>query len=206
MIKVIVADDHALVRDGLKLLIDGQPDMRVVAEVGDGRQVIRSLQTSSCDVLILDLVMPGGGLQVLRHIRQKALDVRTLVLTMHAKPTYVRQAMAAGADGYLVKSAAASELLDAIRRVHKGQIYTHGAVKVTADKTRAAVRRPRIRFSGRERQVLRLIAEGWTNSQIAKNWGLSVKTVEGYRARVYGKIGAHNRADLVRYAIEHGLI
>jgi DNA-binding NarL/FixJ family response regulator len=118
MIQVVVADDHALVRDGLKLLIDGQPDMRVTGEAGDGRQVIRCLRSTSCDVLVLDLVMPGGGLQVLRYIRQKGLDVRTLVLTMHDKPTYVRQAMAAGANGYLVKSAAASELLDAIRRIH----------------------------------------------------------------------------------------
>jgi len=206
MIKVAIADDHALVREGLALLIDGQPDMQVVVAVGDGKAAINHLRRTPCDILLLDLSMPKGGLGVLRHLRRKSSDVRVLVLTMHDKPTWIRQAMAAGARGYLIKSAAAAELIDAIRRIHKGEIYLQGPTREAADQARAAVRRPRIAFSGRERQVLLLIAEGFTNGDIAKKWGLSVKTVEGYRARVYDKIGARNRADLVRYAIEHGLI
>ncbi len=214
-IRVLLADDHAVLRAGLRMLLDAQPDMEVVGEAADGEAAVSQARELRPDVLLLDLTMPGaGGLPAIERVRAVAPQTRVLVLTMHEAPAYVRSALAAGAAGYVRKSAADAALLSAIRAVHRGRRpIDPDLVPIPPEPGRArqpGAGRPRASgvagfLSPREREVLALIARGHTNQQIADRLALSVKTVETYRARLVEKLGLKSRADLVRYALDSGL-
>lgn len=202
-LRVLLADDHAVLRAGLRLLVDGQPDMTVTEEAGDGVEAVAKARQARPDVVVLDLTMPHTDpLATIRQLRR--LGARVVVLTMHDDPAYVESAVAAGADGYVVKKAADIELLAAIRAVSRGRRFLD-------------VRRPRLgraargdapfrSLTAREQRVLRLVGYGFTNREIAGQLLLSVKTVETFRARVCAKLGMRTRAQLVRYALHMGLV
>jgi two-component system response regulator NreC len=213
--RILIADDHAILRSGLRMLINTQSDMEVVGEAVDGEDAVRRVGELDPDIVLLDLTMPGmGGIRALEVIREKHPRSRVLVLTMHDEYAYVRSVLAAGGAGFVVKRAADSELLSAIRTVSQGRAYIDVSLASTgsleeivnpkAGEREAAWRD--VRLSQREREVLTSVAHGYTNQQIADTLGLSVKTVETYRARVAEKIGLRNRADLVRYALDAGLL
>ncbi|MCA9668203.1 MAG: response regulator transcription factor [Myxococcales bacterium] len=213
-IGVVLADDHAVLREGLAALIDAQPDMTVLAQLDDGAAALTSCRELSPDVLIVDLTMPGvGGLEVVEKLAQQAPRTRALVLTMHDNPRYLRSALAAGAAGYVVKALAAREVLDAIRAVHRGEAFVRvslaggalgGAVATaTAPRLRGV---PKATLSQRERQVLRLIAYGYTNLEAAEALGVGKKSIDSYRERLQHKLGLSRRSELVRYALDAGLL
>ncbi len=203
-IRVMLADDHAILRAGLRMLLDAQPDMAVVAEAGDGEEAIRRATGSRPDVAVVDLTMPGlSGVETLEGLRREVPATRLLVLTMHDDPGYARLTMAAGASGHVIKDAESGELLSAIRAVHRGRTFVQvGSEAAPLDPPRPAA--PAL--SPRERQVLELLAHGHTNREVADRLSLSVKTVETHRARLSDKLGLHTRADLVRLAIDLGLL
>jgi two-component system response regulator NreC len=211
-IRIYVADDHAVLRSGLRLLMESQSDMEVVGEAGNFADVLGQLPNVQPDVVTLDLSMPGGlGLKAIERIREKAPNSRVIVLTMHDDPAYLRTALAMGVSGYVVKSAADTELLSAIRAVYQGRVFVdaHSSMDVSARSPRIAHSQSNSSFdklSGREREVLALIAQGHTNQAVALQLDVSVKTVESYRSRLMDKLGLQNRADLTRFAIEQGLL
>jgi two-component system, NarL family, response regulator NreC len=208
-IRVLVVDDHAVLRAGLRMLIRAQADMDVVAEAADGDEAVRKATEARPDVILMDLSMPGaGGIRAIERLRQDSPASRVLVLTMHDVPAYLRSALAAGASGYVVKSAADSELLSAIRGVYRGRTVLDPELAASALQNTIG-RRPAGGLAGplspREREVLDLIAQGYTNQQIADRFGLSVKTIETHRSRLVEKLGLRSRAELVRYALDSGL-
>ena len=204
VLQVMLADDHAILRAGLRLIVDAQPDMTVVAEAGDGPEAIRQAERAHPDIVVLDLSMPRTDTTA--TIRQLSrLGARTVVLTMHDDPAFVAAAIAAGAQGYVVKKASDVELLAAIRAVSRGCQYLDAG----AERSRRRRLTPAARFrplSAREAQVLRLVGYGHTNREIGERLGLSIKTVETFRARVCEKLGLRARSDLVRYALRMGLV
>jgi DNA-binding NarL/FixJ family response regulator len=211
-IRVFVADDHAVLRSGLRLLIDSQNDMKVVGEAGDFAQMFAQLREVTADVVTLDLTMPGGlGLRAIEKIREIAPRARVIVLTMHDDPAYLRTALAMGTSGYVVKSAADTELISAIRAVYDGRVFID-ARSSTAAEGLAESRLPTAGgdmlaiLSTREREVLQFIAEGHTNQAVADRLEVSVKSVESYRSRLMTKLGLKSRADLTRFAIENRLL
>ena len=209
-IRVLVVDDHTVLRAGLRMLIRAQADMDVVAEAADGDEAVRKGIEARPDVVLMDLSMPGsGGIRAIERLRQECPASRVLVLTMHDVPAYLRAALAAGASGYVVKSAADSELLSAIRGVHRGRTVLDPELAASALQNTLG-RQPAgglaaAPLSPREREVLDLIAQGYTNQQIADRFGLSVKTIETHRSRLVEKLGLRSRAELVRYALDSGL-
>lgn len=212
-IRVLIADDHAVLRAGLRLLLGAEPDIEVVGEAQDGLEVLARVRDLAPDILLLDLAMPRmGGLEVLGRIREASPRTRVLILTMHEEEEYLQEALRAGSAGYVLKRAAAEELLSAIRAVYHGGVYLHPehARRLMEDMVDREARRQE-RESGpplspREQEVLRLIALGYTNQQAAEALYLSVKTVETYRARLMAKLGLRTRAELVRYALQQGWI
>lgn len=210
--RVLIVDDHAVLRGGLRLLIDAQPDMHVVGEAGNLSEAIEIARTAHPDVVTLDLAMPGSsGVAAIERLRSTAPAARIVVLTMHDDPAYVRAAVALGAAGYVNKSAADSELIAAIRAVVRGRMFIDfgaGAAlnAILTPESQAPTPAPLASLSAREREVLREVAKGYTNQRIADALGLSIKTVESYRARLMKKLGFKERADLVRLAIELGLL
>ncbi len=212
-IRIVVADDHAVLRAGLRLLINTQPDMETVGEAGDFPEAVRVTGTAQPDILILDLTMPGGtGIQTVERLARECPKTRILVLTMHDDPSYLRTALAAGAFGYVVKKAADTELLSAIRAIAQGRAFVdldvtgHRVQSLLGDSSAEGAESPADQLSPREREVLELVAQGHTNQAIADKLFLSVKSVESYRARLMQKLGLRNRADLIRYAVEVGLL
>ena len=214
-IRVLIVDDHAIVRAGLRMLINHQPDMDVVGEAADGHEALCQAREANPDVLTLDLTMPGGGgLKILERVRQACPQTRVLVLTMHEDPSYLRAVLAAGGLGYVAKSAVDGELLAAIRSVAQGRTFvtinlsdrgTHQVLGDQATRTEAPPRAPVKLLSSREQEVLKLLAEG-SNQEVGTRMCLSVKTIETYRARIVDKLGLRSRADLTRYALEMGLL
>jgi DNA-binding NarL/FixJ family response regulator len=215
-IRVLIVDDHAIVRDGLRMVINPQPDIEVVGEAADGHEALCQARESNPDVLTLDLTMPGGGgLKILERLRQACPRTRVLVLTMHEDPSYLRAALAAGASGYVAKSAVDGELLAAIRSVAQGRTFvtmnlsdneTHQVLGDQPTHTESPPRAPVKLLSSREQEVLKLLAQGYTNKEAGTQLRLSVKTIETYRARIVDKLGLRSRADLTRYALEMGLL
>ena len=209
-IRLLLADDHAILRAGLRMLLEAQPDMMVVAEASDGDEAVRRAHATHPDVAVIDLTMPGlSGVETLQRLRRELPVTRLLVLTMHDDPGYARVAQAAGAAGHVVKDSDSGDLLAAIRAVHRGRTFVRVGGHGDGDgpmpmETEAARTIPAL--SPRERQVLALLAHGHTNREIAARLSLSVKTIETHRARLSDKLGLHNRADLVRLALELGLL
>lgn len=213
-IRVFIADDHAVLRAGLRMLINSQPDMEVCNEAADGREALRKASCCHPDVLVMDLSMPGaGGIQAIETLRRLGLCLRVLVLSMHSDPAYVRSALAAGAAGYVAKGSVDAELLSGIRAVHQGKTFLDpslaGAILPSPFGPPGGPQpgeEPLQRLSHRERQVLELLTCGHTNQQVADRLFLSVKTAETYRARLAKKLGLRSRADFVRYGLESGLL
>ena len=214
-IRVLIVDDHAIVRAGLRMLINPQQDMEVVGEAADGHGALSQAHAVNPDVLTLDLTLPGGGLKTLERLRQESPHTRVLVLTMHEDPSYLRAALAAGGSGYVAKSAVDGELLAAIRSVAQGrtfvtinlsEIETHQVLGDRPTRTASAPRAPVQLLSAREQEVLKLLAQGYTNQEVGTHLCLSVKTIETHRARAADKLGLRSRADLTRYALEMGLL
>ena len=213
-IRVMIVDDHAILRAGLRMLVNAQADMEVVSEAPDGEKAIQEVQETKPDVTLLDLTMPRvSGMKALQEIARNCRETRVLVLTMHDDPAYLRSALAAGASGYLLKRAVDSELIAAIRAVHRGGIFVDPRLAsilvqdVLAKKgTKAAPTQPINILSDRELQVLRLVARGYTSAQIAKQISVGVKTVETYRSRFAEKLGLRTRSDVIRFAVQMGLL
>ena len=213
-IRVMIVDDHAILRAGLKMLVNAQSDMEVVSEAPDGEKAIQEVRDAKPDVTLLDLTMPRvGGMKALQEIARSCRETRVLVLTMHDDPAYLRSALAAGASGYLLKRAVDAELLAAIRAVHSGGTYVDPRLAnvlvqdVLAKRgTRAGSERPVNILSDREMQVLTLVARGHTSAQIAKEIFVGVKTVETYRSRFAEKLGLHSRRDVIRFAVQIGIL
>jgi two-component system response regulator NreC len=211
-IRILIADDHALIRSGLTLLLSSQPDLQVVAECGTHDEVTERLAAlpGGVDVITLDLTMPGSSpASFIEELVRTHPDLAVVVLTMHDDPSHARISLAAGAKGYVVKSAADRDLLEAIRIVARGGSYTGGTVAgepVAVPKRPVGGGTPLDSLSDRERQVFVMVAEGHTSQQIADQVGLSVKTIESYRSRLMAKLGLANRAELTRLALDAGLI
>jgi len=209
MIRIVIADDHAVVAEGLKSLIEAQPDMQVVSIAGDGREAVRQAEELRPDVLLMDLSMPElNGADATRVILEQDPARKVIVLSMYADHEYVRRALKAGALGYVVKRSAAKDVVEAIRSVQNGQRYISPAVgdAVIEESGKAGKEDRLARLSTREREVLQLLAEGRTGSEIAQRLALSPKTVETYRARLVEKLGIRDVAGLVRFAIQKGII
>ena len=208
-IRILIADDHGVVAEGLKHLVEAETDMVVVACVGDGREAVQQARDAQPDVVLMDLSMPElNGADATRAILQRDPKCRVIVLSMYAQREYVRRALKAGAVGYVVKRSAAKEVVEAIRAVHAGQRYLSPRVAdvVLEDYTDDKQDDPLARLSAREREVLQLLAEGRTGAEIAARLSLSQKTVETYRARLVEKLGIRDLAGLVRFAIQRGLV
>jgi two-component system response regulator NreC len=208
-IRVLIVDDHPVVRSGLRLLLEAQPDLEVAGEAGTAERALFEALESRPDVILMDVVMPGkGGIDGLEPIRTALPDVKVLILSMQDDPSYLRQAFAVGASGYVLKEAVDAELVAAIREVAAGGRYVHpalGARLVAAD-AEAQARVAEDPLSDREREVLRLLALGHTNQEIAGMLFISVRTAETHRAHIMQKLRLSTRAELVRYALSHGLL
>lgn len=202
-------DDHAVVRSGLRLLLDAEEDIETVGEAGDARNAVFEARAKKPDVILMDVVLGGkSGIEATSDVLKEAPQAKVLVLSMQDDPRYVREAFSAGASGYVLKEAADRELVEAVRQVARGESYVHpalGARMATADAqaARAADEDP---LSEREREVLRLLALGHTNQEIAKMLYISVRTAETHRAHIMQKLRLATRAELVRYALAQGLL
>jgi two-component system, NarL family, response regulator NreC len=213
-IRVLIADDHAILRSGLKLLVNAQADMEVVSEAPDGEQAVQAAHETRPDVALMDLTMPRTrGMRALQEIVQNCRGTRVLVLTMHDDPAYLRSVLAAGASGYVLKRSVDAELLAAIRAVHRGGTFVDPSLAdvlvqdvLTKKGAKARRTRPVNILSDRELQVLRLVARGYSSQQIAKQILVGVKSVETYRSRVAQKLGLRTRSDVVRFAVQMGLL
>lgn len=217
--RILLVDDHAILRSGLRMLLDGQPQLKVIGEASDGREALTLAQAQQPDLILLDLTMPGlNGMEALPALRKAAPSSRILILTMHDDESYLRQALHKGAAGYVLKKAADSELLRAIQAVMRGEVYIHSAMMrgllgnlVAGEDAGAAPGAARTAadpwqsLSEREYEVLRLVAHGHTNAEVAAQLSLSIKTVETYRARGMEKLGVRTRAQLLKAALDKGL-
>ena len=208
-IRVLIVDDHAVVRSGLRLLLDAEEDIEPVGEAGNAREAVFQARALKPDVILLDIVMPEQtGLDALPQLMHENPELKVLVLSMQDEPRYVREAFAAGASGYVLKEAADTEVVAAVREVAAGGRYVNpelGARLVAADAD-AAQRAEEDPLSDREREVLRLLALGHTNQEIAKQLYISVRTAETHRAHIMQKLRLQTRADLVAYALERGVL
>lgn len=212
-IRILVADDHAIVRDGLRQLINGQVDMEVAGEAADGRETLESAKSIRPEVILLDIAMPGlSGLEVITLLKDSLSDSRIVVLSMHAKETYVQQSLAAGALGYVLKASPSSDILEAIRAAHRGEYYLSSRIRtevigayLKATRTPPAIRGYEL-LSDREQQVFRLVAEGHSTARIADYLCLSPKTIEKHRTSLMSKLKIHDRVGLLKYAIKLGIV
>jgi two-component system response regulator NreC len=208
-IRVLIVDDHAVVRSGLHLLLDAEDDIEVIGEAGDVKEAIFEARAKKPDVVLMDVIMPGEtGIEGVPQVLKEAPGSNVLVLSMQDDPRYVREAFAAGASGYVLKEAADAEVVGAVREIAAGGKYVHpalGARLVTAE-AEAKAREDADPLSEREREVMRLLALGHTNQEIAQMLYISVRTAETHRAHIMQKLRLSTRAELVRHAIEQGLL
>jgi DNA-binding NarL/FixJ family response regulator len=212
--RIVLADDHALLRQGLKKIIDGQDDFAIVGDVGDGITLLRLLKKVICDMVILDISMPNlRGIEATCEIKKLNPRVKVLVLTMHKDVELVHQSFVAGADGYLLKDSADTELLSAIRKIRSGKIHVSSQLMDTLAhdwvQTSKGIRKSakdKLTLSAREREVLKMLAEGKTSKEIAELLVISTRTVEHHRANIQFRLNLKNTADLIRYAVQKGYI
>ena len=210
--RILLADDHAMVRRGLRHVLDAEPDLRVIAEAGDGRAAIEQALEQRPDLAILDIAMPRmTGLQAARELVALLPELRLLMLSMHDNEEYFFEALSAGASGYVLKSAADRDLVEACRAAMRGEPFVYpGAVRALIREFLEGARRgesqPKDPLTPRESQVVKLIAEGRSNREIAAELVISEKTVERHRANILEKLGMHDRVELTRYAIRRGLV
>ncbi len=212
-VRVLIVDDHTIVRTGLRALIGGETGMELVGEAVCGSEAVQMARDLSPEVIVLDLSLPDlDGIGVTRLIKSEQPDLRVLILTVHEDEALLREAIRAGASGYILKHAAESELIAAIYSVRKGDLYVHPrlvqALLTNPEKTRTPKEpgfTPEEMLTPREIEVLRLIVQGYTNRQIAEVLTLSVRTVEGHRSNLTDKLGLHSRVELARYARDHGM-
>lgn len=208
MIRILLADDHALVRQGFRMILSAQPDMEIIGEAGNGREAVELAEKLQPDVIIMDVTMPElNGIEATRRIAISVPRARVLALSMHKDSVYVREILRSGARGYLLKDSDDSDLISAVRSVAKGEGYLSPSVSdaVLTD-YRRHVTDPIDLLTTREREVLQMIAEGKTNKEIATTLHLSVYTVEAHRGRVMEKLNLHSTGELVRFALRSGLI
>ena len=208
-VRVVVVDDHAVVRSGLRRVLDAEPDIETVGEAGDVRNAIFEVRAKKPDVVLLDVVMPGeSGIDAIPSVLKDAPEAKVLILSMQDDPRYVREAFANGASGYVLKEAADAELVQAVREVAEGRHYVHPALgaRMVAAEAEAEAQAESDPLSEREREVLRLLAFGHTNQEIAKMLYISVRTAETHRAHIMQKLRLDTRAELVRYALAQGLL
>jgi DNA-binding NarL/FixJ family response regulator len=211
MAKILIADDHAIVRAGLRALISDEPGLELVGEAAGGYEAIELVRQTRPDVLVLDLSMPDlDGISVTRAIKPDMPDLHILILTLHEDEALLKEAIKAGAGGYILKRAAESELISAIQTILRGSLYVDPSlVRVLLGEpspnplSKLAPVEP---LTPREKEILKLIVEGYTNRQIGEELTISVRTVEGHRANISDKLGLHSRVELVRYAHQHGMI
>jgi two-component system response regulator NreC len=211
MIRVLIADDHAIVRTGLRTLLKAEPSMQLVGEATGGYEAIELVEKTRPDVVVLDLSMPDlDGIAVTKRIKPLLPHLQVLILTIHADEGLLREAIKAGASGYVLKRAAEAELISAIHIILRGDLYVDPSMvrALLGDTVKSAETRPDSteRLTPRETEVLKCIAEGYTNRQIGEELKISVRTVEGHRANLSAKLGLKSRVELVRYAREHGLV
>ncbi|MBI5342734.1 MAG: response regulator transcription factor [Deltaproteobacteria bacterium] len=210
MIRVLLADDHSVVRDGLRRLVEGAGDMSVVAEAADGQSAIRKARETSPDVAVIDISMPDlDGLEVVRRLLSERPKLPVLVLTMHEEEQYVVRAIGVGAKGYITKRSAAEQLLQAIRKVHAGGRYlSESASEALAERMAKGGEAGSLLdiLSDREIQVLRGLALGKSNREIAEAYNISIKTVDTYRLRLLNKLNLRNNVELTRFAIRKGIV
>jgi DNA-binding NarL/FixJ family response regulator len=207
-IRILLADDHRMVRRGFRLILESQEDMEVVGEAGNGRDAVAQAAALRPDVVIMDVTMPElGGIEATRRIGESAVGARVLALSVHRDGVYVREMVRAGAAGYILKESGDSELLVAIRSVAEGNSYISPEVagSVLQDYRKRATD-PIDLLSPREREILQLIAEGKTNKEIASHLNLSIYTIDGHRTRIMEKLDLHSIGMLVRFAVKHGLV
>ncbi len=207
-IRILLADDHAVVRQGFRLILSGQTDMEIVGEAGDGNQAVEQAEKLKPDVVVMDVAMPNlNGIEATRRLAAAAPHTRVLALSMHKDSVYVREILRAGAKGYLLKDSIDRDLLEAVRAVAKGEAYLSPAIadSVLTD-YRKHVTDPLDLLTNREREVLQLIAEGKTNKDIAQALNLSVYTVDAHRGRIMEKLNLHSTGELVRFAMRAGLV
>jgi DNA-binding NarL/FixJ family response regulator len=210
--RILLADDHVLVRRGLKLMLDAEPDLEVVAEAGDGAEAIRLALSDSVDLAVIDISMPRmTGLQAIAELRRRLPQLRTLILSMHENEQYLYEALKAGASGYVLKTVADRDLVEACRAAMRGEAFVYPGVMTTLirDYLRQASQDEPIRadpLTPREREVVKLIAESYSTREIADALVISEKTVDRHRANILEKLGMHDRVELTRYAIRRGLV
>lgn len=212
LIKVILADDHAVVRDGLRMLLEAQGDIEVVGEASDGRQTIQQVKTLCPDIVIIDIAMPGmNGIEATPHILKNCPATKVIILSMHATNEHIFRAIKAGATGYLLKESAGREVIDAVRTVHHGRRYLSEQISdIMVDDyfhkgKSSSPRSPLDLLSSREREVLQLVVEGKSSVEIATILTLSSKTIETYRSRLMAKLGIEDIPALVKFAVQHGI-
>jgi two-component system response regulator NreC len=212
-IRILLVDDHTILRAGLKMMLNAQPDMDVVGEAHDGRLAVQETQRLRPDIVLMDITMPDvSGIEATRQIKKALPDVKVLVLTMHENDEYVFQALRAGASGYILKEAADTELISALHVVQNGNFYlspTAQSVMVGDYLQRVHTGEEKDSYSSlteREREILKLVAEGYTNNQIAERLVISPKTVDTHRTHIMDKLNLHSRAELVKYAMRRGLL
>jgi two-component system, NarL family, response regulator NreC len=211
-IRLLLVDDHQVVRAGLRMLFQVEPDIEIVGEAGSGEEALQALQTLRPDVVLMDVAMSGiGGIEATRRIKASSPDTAVLALTMHEDEHYFFEMLNAGASGYVPKRAAPDDLVSAIRSVSQGDVFLYPAlakvlVKEFLRQSEAGQAEAREPLTEREREVVAYIAEGYTNREIAEALSISIKTVDRHRENILTKLCLHNRAELVRYAIEKGLI
>lgn len=210
MTAILIADDHAIVREGLRRLLDAEPDLHVCGEAGDGREVLEQVEKHRPDVVIMDITMPRlGGLETLERLRVRHPDVKVMLLSVHSDPLFVESAVALGAGGYVLKNGPAAEVVAGVHALTRGESYFSPPIARESFERLRTQRRsadPLSLLSAREREVLGLIAEGLSAKEIARELSISTKTVEAHRTSLMRKLGARKATELVRFALRHGVI